>query len=420
VKKKILLRAPVLTRSGYGEQSRFALRALRSKPDVFDIYIQPLRWGDTSWLIEDDEERQWIDQAIEKTVGLIQSHPPNTPIFDITLQVTIPSEFEKMAPINIGYTAGIEATQVHPSWLEKCTIMDKVITISEFSKTVFDATSYEGVNQATGEKVKLECAVPVSYVNYPVKEYDILPDLALDLQYDVNFLTVAQFGPRKNLENTIKWFVEEFKDDEVGLVVKTNYAKNCSMDRDACFSNIKALVQSVNKDTTCKVYLLHGDMHDDEMHALYHHSKLRAILCLPHGEGFGLPMFEAAYSGMPVITVGWSGQLDYLIDSNKKEQFYNVSYDIQPIQKQAVWEGVLMKEAMWAFPKETSAKTQMRRCYDDILSDSGFVATSKKYAEELRERFSDQKMTNLLADEIYQPDPELDEWLSKLAAIEQL
>tara|TARA_Y100001973_G_C5205468_1_gene341179 strand:- start:3129 stop:4391 length:1263 start_codon:yes stop_codon:yes gene_type:complete len=420
VKKKILLRAPVLTRSGYGEQSRFALRALRSKPEIFDIYIQPMRWGDTSWLIEDDDERQWIDQTIERTIGMLQSHPPNTPLFDISLQVTIPSEFENMATTNIGYTAGIEATQVHPSWLEKCAIMDKVITISQFSKTVFDATSYEGVNQSTGEKVKLECAVPVSYVNYPVKTYETLPDLELELEYDVNFLTVAQFGPRKNLQNTIKWFVEEFQNDEVGLVIKTNFAKNCTMDREACYSSIQEIVHSVNKDATCKVYLIHGDMLDNEIHALYNHPKLRAMLCLPHGEGFGLPMFEAAYSGMPVITVGWSGQLDYLIDSNKKEQFYNVSYDIRHIQEQAVWDGVLMKEAMWAFAKESSAKTQMRRCYDDILNNSGFVATSAAYAEELKERFSEEKLLSQLADEIHTPDPELDAWLSKLAAIEQL
>ena len=31
MKKKILVRGPVLSQSGYGEQSRFALRALRSR-----------------------------------------------------------------------------------------------------------------------------------------------------------------------------------------------------------------------------------------------------------------------------------------------------------------------------------------------------------------------------------------------------
>ena len=76
VKKKILLKAPVLTRSGYGEQSRFALRSLRSRPDLFEIFIQPLQWGQTSWISEEDEECSWINHTIEKTIAFIQHGAP--------------------------------------------------------------------------------------------------------------------------------------------------------------------------------------------------------------------------------------------------------------------------------------------------------------------------------------------------------
>ena len=47
MKKKIFVRAPVLTATGYGEQARFALRALRSREDLFDVYVQPIPWD---WL----------------------------------------------------------------------------------------------------------------------------------------------------------------------------------------------------------------------------------------------------------------------------------------------------------------------------------------------------------------------------------
>ena len=69
MKKNILLKAPLLTRSGYGEQSRFALRALRSRPDLYNVYIQPLSWGQTSWISEATADRAWIDDAIEKTIA---------------------------------------------------------------------------------------------------------------------------------------------------------------------------------------------------------------------------------------------------------------------------------------------------------------------------------------------------------------
>ena len=64
--KKILIKGPALTRSGYGEQARFALRALRSQESRFDIFIHPTTWGKTGWVWEENEFRSWMDQRITK------------------------------------------------------------------------------------------------------------------------------------------------------------------------------------------------------------------------------------------------------------------------------------------------------------------------------------------------------------------
>ena len=72
MKKKIFVRGPVLSQSGYGEQSRFALRALKSREDLFDIYLQPIPWGKTGWVWEDSEFRQWLDGRINETAMLGQ------------------------------------------------------------------------------------------------------------------------------------------------------------------------------------------------------------------------------------------------------------------------------------------------------------------------------------------------------------
>ena len=57
MKKKIIVSGPGLTRSGYGEQCRFALRSLIAHEDIFDIFLDNIKWGRTGFMIENDEVR---------------------------------------------------------------------------------------------------------------------------------------------------------------------------------------------------------------------------------------------------------------------------------------------------------------------------------------------------------------------------
>ena len=133
MKKKIFVRGPVLSQSGYGEQSRFALRALRSREDLFDVYIQPIPWGKTGWVWENTEFRQWMDERIGITAAMMQQKQLQP---EISLQITIPNEFKPLCETNIGYTAGIETNKVAPEWLEKGNAMDKILVVS--SKSFFN------------------------------------------------------------------------------------------------------------------------------------------------------------------------------------------------------------------------------------------------------------------------------------------
>ena len=99
--------------------------------------------------------------------------------------------------------------------------------------------------------------------------------------------------------------------EDVGLILKTNLAKNCLLDRRTVTAKLENLLSNF-PDRKCKVYLLHGYLKNDEMSALYQHDKVKALISLTHGEGFGLPMFEAAYYGLPIVATDWSGQKDFL------------------------------------------------------------------------------------------------------------
>ena len=419
MKKKVLVRGPTLSQSGYGEHTRFVLRALRTQEENLDIHILPTKWGETGWIAINDEERAWIDKQVNETTRHLDAKLP----YDISVQVSIPNEWEKMAHVNIGVTAGIETNKVAPVWLEKANMMDKIITISEHSKSGFTKTTYQGHHAETGQAMELHCAVPVEVVGYPVKEHDILEEPILDLEYDFNYLTIAQWGPRKNLHNTIKWFVEENFDQEVGLVVKTSLKNNSVVDRTYAESIISQAIPN-SSDRKCKIYLLHGDMTEGEVHSLYRHPKIKALISLTHGEGFGLPLFEAAYSGLPVIAPGWSGQCDFLYTpfgskakkkkNKKKAQFAAVEFTLGPVPDGAIWPGVIEKETMWCYPSEGSFKMrlrQVRKNYNKYLEKAAIL---KKWVSK---EFESEKMHEKLHKSIYKIDVdafEIEDWLKEL------
>ena len=405
MKKKILVHGPALSRSGYGEQTRFAIRALRAHEDKFDIYLSNINWGATGWLYEDNEERQWMDQALIKSQHYMMEKKP----FDISLQVTIPNEWERYAPVNIGYTAGIETTKISPKWLEKTPVVDKMIVVSEHAKYGFDNTAYQ-TKDANGNVGSIKNTTPVDVVGYPVRDFEPEP-LDLNLTTDFNFLAVAQWGPRKNLDNTILWFVEEFLDNEnVGLVVKATIKSGCTMDR---FWAKKRIENTLAKypERKCKVYLLHGDMTDGEMTSLYRHPKIKSLVTLTHGEGYGLPIFEAAYNSLPIIAPNWSGQVDYLsmpIKSKGKKKrntsmFSKVDYDIRPVQKEAVWKGVLEADSMWCFPTQGSYKIKLRDMYKN---HKDHLSRARKLEKHIRTKHAPQVLYDQFVDSILKALPE--------------
>ena len=382
--EKIIVIGPALSQTGYGEQCRFALRALLSRPDLFDVYLKPTNWGNSSWLLPGDKDRAWIDPLIRKSA----LHTQSGGVFDISLQVTIPNEWEKVAPVNIGYTAGIETTKVSPQWIEKSFLMDRIIVVSNHAKNVFLETFCDAIHNETQQKVSISCQTPIEAIQYPVRLYDPA-EIDIDLDYDFNYLIVAQWGPRKNVENSIKWWLEEFQNEEVGLVVKTNLVKTSLIDRRHTLSRLEGIL-SAYPERKCKVYLLHGNMTPEEMTGLYQHPKIKCLATLTHGEGFGLPLFEAAYNGLPIIAPNWSGHVDFLYAERKTRKnkktvkkvlpcFAPVKYKLATIPPEVVWDGVLQADSSWCYPQEDSYRTQLRNVHKNHRRFVNMANTLKKW-----------------------------------------
>jgi len=384
--KKILIVAPVFSNAGYGVHARTIVNCLRELKGV-DLYLAPTQWAHASMMSDQNEDYNYYKHLFMKHVANQQGAKLQ---YDISIQVMVPHEFQQLCPVNIGVTAGVESSKISPQWIESCNKMHKIITISEFSKDIIADTIFNH------EGTLYNVVRPVEYVGYPVVEQKEKVKLNLDLNTDFNFLFVGQWAPRKNIEQMIRWFIECFHNNpNVGLIVKTNTMNNCTQDRFHTETRLKELIaQYQNKK--CSVYLLHGPMTDAEVDALYYHDKIKCFVSTTNAEGWGLGHFQAAYSGMPIVTTDYSGYKDFLYwqkeGGNKKKPFFaTVDYVLKNVQPEAVVEPMILPDSQWAFPKENSYKQRLLEIYKDY-------GRFKKQASELKdivcEEFTFEKIKN--------------------------
>jgi len=126
-----------------------------------------------------------------------------------------------------------------------------------------------------------------------------------------------------------------------------------------------------------------------------------------------------------VVATGWSGQLDFLTDEQGTEHFYNVAFDLQPVQENVVWENVIIKESMWAYPREQSVKEKIRLCYEVLRKEHietriTRLNEAKAYAQELHERFTQEGQYKKFVD-IFEGEGDkfdVQDWLNELEATE--
>ena len=401
---KVLVKGPALSMSGYGEQTRYMLDAIKDRQDI-DLYLVNINWGKSNNISAFDQRSKWLKELIAKTV---KTHQANKEFqYDVSIQVTIPNEWENIAPINIGYTAGIECDRVAPVWIEKGNMMNKIITISQHSKDAYSNTKYDVAYKNNPEQSirTFELTTPIDHIGYATRNCEpSTEELELGLTTSFNFLTVSQFGPRKDLETLLQSFLEKYSDNpDVGLVVKTHTMNTSVIDKERTRRQFNPIMEKF-KDKKCKVYLLHGEMTDSQMTALYQQDNIHAYVTTTHGEGFGLPIFEAVCNGMPVLAPDFSGHVDFLYAEtverkkvkgkvSKKEKrkalFCKIPHTMKPVDNRAVWKGVIEEGSLWAYCDKSAVGAAMEK----VQKNYGMY---KKWAEELRlsvmDEFSPDKM----------------------------
>ena len=401
MKPVLLFRGPVKTRSGYGSHSRDLLQSLYEM-NLFDIKIDSCPWGSTpsTALNEDNEFHKWINDNI---VTHVDSNP------DVYVQVTVPNEFQRMGRFNIGITAGIETTVAPKEWVDGCNKMDLVITTSKFSKDVLLSTVYNENDKTTGKLVSQHRIIKPIEVLFEGADTSIYNNkfngLNFDIKEDFAYLFVGHWlkgdlgQDRKNVGMLIKCFCESFKDEEdkPALVLKTSSATFSVKEREIFRKKIENHVSGYENPPS--IYLLFGELTDKEMNELYNYPKIKSMVSITKGEGFGRPLLEFTMTGKPIIASNWSGHKDFL----PMDKSVMIGGTLTDVHDSAI-DSFIIKGSKWFTANYNEVIQVLKLVKNDY---NNFLNRSEKLREENVNNFSLEKMKikfeNILTPYINQP-----------------
>jgi glycosyltransferase involved in cell wall biosynthesis len=391
MKPIFVISCPFDTYSGYGARSRDLVKAI-IETNKYDVKLMSQKWGITPFgFCEDNLEWKFLLNYILPN-NILNQQP------EIWMQITVPNEFQPVGKYNIGCTAGIESTICPPEWIEGINRMDLTLTSSKHSKAVFENSKFEKRDQNNNqiqETVELKKPIEVLFEGVNTDIYKVInTPCSIDFNVKENFayLFVGHWmdgdlgEDRKNVGLLVKAFYETFKNKskKPALILKTSQVGSSYIDREEILKKIKKIQSTVKSDNLPNVYLLHGEFSDEEMNEIYNHSKIKAMISLTKGEGFGRPLLEFTLSKKPLICSGWSGQMDFL----SPDFTVLIGGQLTPVHP-STKNQFLLPESLWFTPDHGQIGNYLKDVFENYKN---YTDKAKRQAFKSKNEFSWNKM----------------------------
>lgn len=252
-----------------------------------------------------------------------------------------PYFFKNSGDYKIGHCE-FEGEEWPKSWIPYCNMMDEIWVPTKWDR---QKAIKAGVNKPL-------------YVIYQGIDTDYFHPAMKPMKFEADqsfkFVVNAAWLHRKNLPALIRTFAQEFtKNEDVCLIVKT---MNVGLVKD-----VKEEIEKINLDPDGGwVYIKEDVLPAEQMGCFY--TGADCFVLPTHGEGWGLPIFEALACGIPVITTAYGAPNELLRDENKNPLPGVHLVDYKLVQARDNYEYLI--GAKWAEPNLMQLAKHMRNVYD--------------------------------------------------------
>jgi glycosyltransferase involved in cell wall biosynthesis len=270
--------------------------------------------------------------------------------------------------VNIVRTT-FETDRIPESWVPELNKFDEVWVQCSFNQSTFAASGVKA---------------PIRLIPNFFDEKQFSPagePFPLNVKQSYLFLSVFDLKERKGYDVLLRAFLNEFSSrDDVALVIKVRSGKHVS----SLYDIIKAHPKRFRDRP--HVHVVDRMLSPSDLIRLYR--SCDAFVLPTRGEGWGRPFFEAMLMEMPVIGTNWSGQTDFMNESNSflvgVERLVPVSvkelaghYWAEPSVSD------LQQNMRYVVNNREAAKAKGKKARIDLLSDYSMEKTARKVIAEL-------------------------------------
>ena len=272
-------------------------------------------------------------------------------------------------------------TKIPKRWVSICNRCDLIMTASNFCKE---------------KMLESGCNVPIHVVphTFDTTKWNInIKPLNISNLKKYNFLTIADFTPRKNCKMLIKSFIKTFKNNkDVSLTIKAYYNSFEKQDKINLINRIKKIADSTNipkEERPCIFF--YGEPILENLLPRF----MMSFDCLvsPHrGEGYGLTLSQMMSLGKPVISTNYSGNLDFM---NEENSYLIDTSGFEPVTEEMIVINPNYEDQNWVIIDESSLCEKMKYVFENQIEakNKGKIA-----AKNIKKKTSYKVISNQILD----------------------